>query len=91
MLVKQNIIYVPGKLANAAGVAVSGLERTQNAALMAWNLDKVDKSLNKIMKEIHKRAIPHIDTDQKVLQYRKGANIYSFKKLADTMLTFSVQ
>lgn len=91
LLLKQNIIYVPGKLANAGGVAVSGLERTQNAALTAWSLDKVDKSLKEIMKEIHKRAIQHIDPEQKILQYRKGANIYSFKKLADTMLAFGVQ
>lgn len=90
LMIKQNILYGPGKIANAGGVAVSGLERTQNAAFTSWSLSKVDKTLKKIMHDIHDRATMHIEKENGIYQYRKGANIYGFKKLADSLVAFGL-
>jgi glutamate dehydrogenase (NADP+) len=84
-------LYAPGKAANAGGVAVSGLEISQNVARMSWKQAEVEKLLIDIMADIHGRCVefgssagtPHID-------YVRGANIAGFKKVADAMLAFGV-
>ncbi len=91
IILKENIPYGPGKAANAGGVAVSGLERSQNASLESWSLEKVDKELQSIMKNIHDRCQEHVEKEDGVIPYRKGANIYGFKKLADTLLSYGVK
>lgn len=91
IILKENIPYGPGKAANAGGVAVSGLERSQNASLQSWSLQKVDDELKDIMKDIHQRAQENVEKQNGVIPYRKGANIYGFKKLADTLLSYGVK
>ncbi len=89
-VLSKPIIYAPGKAANAGGVAVSGLERSQNATLESWSKEKVDDKLRTIMKEIHTRSIEHVEKEKGILPYRKGANIYGFKRLADTLLAYGI-
>jgi len=88
--INVNAIYGPAKAANAGGVAVSGLERSQNAELTTWPIAKVDEELNRIMKDIHQRCIEHVDKKDGVYPYSRGANIYGFKKLAGAMMAHGV-
>ena len=82
----NNILYGPGKAANAGGVAVSGLEMSQNALRVGWSREEVDARLRGIMKAIHTSAYnaseEYGDTGNLVL----GANIAGFVKVADSML-----
>lgn len=91
VVLKKKMLYGPAKAANAGGVAVSGLERSQNASLVSWSLEKVEGELKSIMSDIHERCCEHVERDGKVMPYRKGANIYAFKKLADTLLQYGVK
>ncbi|SFR75689.1 glutamate dehydrogenase (NADP) [Marinobacter daqiaonensis] len=90
-LLRDNIPYGPGKAANAGGVAVSGLERSQNAALQSWSLNTVDSLLGEIMVDIHKRCIENVDRQNGVYPYSKGANIYGFRRLADAMVSYGIK
>ena len=85
-----NALYGPAKAANAGGVAVSGLERSQNAELTTWPISRVDEELNRIMKEIHERCIQHVEKKDGIYPYSRGANIYGFKKLAGAMIAHGV-
>lgn len=91
VMLENPILYAPGKASNAGGVAVSALERTQNAEMRGWKLERVDNELQDIMKDIHLRCIEHIDRREGFYPYRKGANISSFKKLADTMVAYGIK
>ena len=91
VLIENKIIYGPGKAANAGGVAVSGLERTQNAEMRSWSLERVDDELRNIMKDIHRRCIEHVNKEDGVYPYRRGANITSFKKIADTLVAYGLK
>lgn len=86
----DSIVFAPGKAANAGGVAVSGLERTQNAQHMAWQKNEVDDQLKRIMQAIHDRCVEHGRTEDNTVDYRKGANIAGFLRLADAMLAQGV-
>lgn len=86
----NQVLYGPAKAANAGGVTVSGLERSQNASLESWGLKEVDNKLQTIMKTIHDRCCEHVDKVDGLTPYRKGANIYGFKKLADTLISFGI-
>ncbi len=79
------ILYGPGKAANAGGVAVSGLEMTQNAMRLSWGRREVDERLGRIMKEIHRTCVKH-GRNGKFTNYVDGANIAGFIKVADAML-----
>jgi len=79
------ILYGPGKAANAGGVAVSGLEMSQNAAHMAWPREEVDGRLKEIMSSIH-RACVEYGKDGDFVNYVKGANVAGFLKVANAML-----
>jgi glutamate dehydrogenase/leucine dehydrogenase len=79
------ILYGPGKAANAGGVAVSGLEMSQNAMRLSWTRKEVDDRLHTIMKDIHSTCVEH-GTDGDFINYVNGANIAGFIKVADTML-----
>jgi glutamate dehydrogenase (NADP+) len=86
LFVEKKILYGPGKAANAGGVAVSGLEMSQNSLRMSWTREEVDGHLKRIMKDIHqasyKAAEKYGDKDNLVL----GANVAGFLKVADAML-----
>jgi glutamate dehydrogenase (NADP+) len=79
------ILYGPGKAANAGGVAVSGLEMTQNAMRLSWTREEVDERLHMIMKEIHRTCVEHGKKGD-FINYVDGANIAGFIKVADSML-----
>ncbi|MBL37494.1 MAG: NADP-specific glutamate dehydrogenase [Xanthomonadales bacterium] len=87
----DSIVFAPGKAVNAGGVAVSGLERTQNAQHMPWPKDEVDENLRRIMREIHDRCVEYgTRQGSDAVDYRKGANIAGFLRLADAMLAQGV-
>ena len=83
--IKNKILFGPGKAANAGGVAVSGLEMSQNSMRINWSKKEVDSKLNQIMKDIHKQCIQYGTTDN-YINYVKGANIAGFIKVADSMI-----
>lgn len=85
------ILFAPSKAANAGGVAVSGLEMSQNSARITWKEDELEKLLRDIMTGIHDRCVEYGQTagDDHV-NYVKGANIAAFTKVADAMLAYGV-
>jgi glutamate dehydrogenase/leucine dehydrogenase len=85
LFLEQKIVFGPGKAANAGGVAVSGLEMSQNSMRMSWSREEVDEKLQTIMKNIHLACIQH-GTEKDYINYVKGANIAGFIKVADAML-----
>lgn len=86
---EAGIFYAPGKAANAGGVAISGLEMTQNAMRMAWTRDEVDQRLQGIMARIHEQCVEYGRVNGRV-NYVQGANIAGFVKVADAMLAYGV-
>jgi glutamate dehydrogenase (NADP+) len=84
------ILYAPGKAANAGGVAVSGLEMSQNSARLSWKEEELQRLLKDIMDGIHERCIEYGRLADGRIDYVKGANIAGFKKVADAMLAFGV-
>ncbi len=82
---EAQILFGPGKAANAGGVAVSGLEMTQNAMRLSWTRQEVDERLQMIMKEIHRTCVKY-GTQDGFVNYIDGANIGGFIKVADAML-----
>ncbi len=80
----NKVMFGPGKAANAGGVAVSGLEMSQNSSFENWSREDVDSRLQKIMVSIHNQCIEH--GGQTDTNYVKGANIAGFIKVADSML-----
>jgi len=86
---EARILYAPGKAANAGGVAVSGLEMTQNAMMLSWTREEVDNKLKEIMTNIHKNCVKH-GTEGDYVNYVKGANIAGFIKVADAMVSQGV-
>ncbi len=81
----EKILYGLGKAANAGGVAVSGLEMSQNSLRYSWTREEVDQKLQRIMKDIHKQCVDH-GTEGNFVNYVNGANIAGFIKVADTMI-----
>ena len=84
-LQKNNVLFGPGKASNAGGVAVSGLEMSQNSMRINWTRDEVDNKLKDIMKHIHEACVSH-GSENGSVNYVKGANIAGFIKIADSML-----
>ena len=82
---ESNILFGPGKAANAGGVAVSGLEMSQNSMRIKWGRDEVDQKLLGIMKSIHTSCVENGENNSHV-DYVKGANIAGFIKVADAMI-----
>ena len=83
---EKRILYGPGKAANAGGVAVSGLEMSQNSLRMSWSREEVDGHLRRIMKSIHKACVETAEEFGTQGNYVSGANIAGFLKVADAML-----
>lgn len=86
----NNVLFGPGKAANAGGVSVSGLEMSQNSLKMSWSRDEVDKLLLNIMKNIHKASLDAAEAYGKKGDYVAGANIAGFMKVAKAMLAYGV-
>ena len=84
----RKIMFAPGKASNAGGVAVSGLERTQNAIGLSWTHEEVDSHLQKIMKDVHSKCVDHGRDADGTMNYVKGANLAGFIKVADAMLAY---
>jgi len=80
------ILYAPGKASNAGGVAVSGLEMTQNSMRLGWPREEVDERLQQIMRDIHATCSEHGRREDGFVDYMKGANVAGFIKIADAML-----
>lgn len=81
---ENNILYAPGKAANAGGVAVSALEMSQNSMRYQWSAEEVDVKLHEIMKDIYEKSKEM--SEKYNVSLAKGANIAGFKKVADTMI-----
>ncbi len=84
--IEKKIPFGPGKAANAGGVAVSGLEMSQNAMKLSWSSEEVDEKLKGIMSNIHEACVAEGTEADGYINYVKGANIAGFKKVADAML-----
>jgi glutamate dehydrogenase (NADP+) len=82
----RKILYGPGKAANAGGVAVSGLEMSQNSMRFQWTPAEVDEKLQSIMKNIHAACVKHGKSADGYVNYVNGANISGFIKVANAML-----
>lgn len=87
---EARIMFAPSKAANAGGVAVSGLEMTQNSIRMSWSRDELNRQLREIMSGIHTRCERHGRESDDYINYLKGANIAGFVKVADAMLAYGV-
>ncbi|PKP37820.1 MAG: NADP-specific glutamate dehydrogenase [Bacteroidetes bacterium HGW-Bacteroidetes-14] len=84
--VKAKILYAPGKAVNAGGVAVSGLEMTQNAMHISWTAEEVDAKLKQIMFSIHEACVKYGTQKDGYINYVNGANIAGFMKVAQATL-----
>jgi len=89
LFIEAGILFAPGKASNAGGVAVSGLEMSQNAMRLLWTGGEVDNKLHAIMQSIH-HACVHYGEENGRINYVKGANIAGFVKVADAMLAQGV-
>ncbi len=85
-LMENGIVFMPGKAANAGGVATSGLEMSQNSERLSWTFEEVDEKLHGIMKNIYHAADDAAKEYGVEGNYVMGANIAGFKKLADAMM-----
>jgi glutamate dehydrogenase (NADP+) len=87
---ENNVLYGPGKAANAGGVATSGLEMSQNSLKLSWTREEVDSRLLIIMKSIHKACVETAEAYGKKGDYVTGANIAGFTKVANAMLAYGI-
>lgn len=85
-LIENNILFMPGKAANAGGVSVSGLEQSQNAIRLSWTFEEVDERLKNIMKDIFKKVENAAGKYGASGNYVIGANIAGFEKVALAMI-----
>jgi glutamate dehydrogenase (NADP+) len=86
VFLESKVLFGPGKAANAGGVAVSGLEMSQNSMRLSWSREEVDAKLHDIMKSIHKASHETAEAYGTPGNYVNGANIAGFLKIADAML-----
>ena len=87
---EAKILFGPGKAANAGGVAVSGLEQSQNALRLSWSRNEVDSRLQAIMHDIHKKCVEQGTKEDGHVNYVDGANIAGFMKVAETMVAYGI-
>jgi len=84
------ILFGPAKASNAGGVAVSGLEQSQNALRLSWHRDEVDGRLQEIMRSIHGKCVRYGEQKDGKVDYVAGANIAGFVKVADAMMAYGI-
>ncbi|MEM8893040.1 MAG: NADP-specific glutamate dehydrogenase [Bacteroidota bacterium] len=87
---EAKILYGPSKAANAGGVAVSGLEMTQNSMRLNWTEEEVENKLKDIMMKIHQQCVEYGQESSDYINYVKGANIAGFVKVADATIAQGV-
>lgn len=87
---KNNTLYAPGKASNAGGVAVSGLEMSQNSMRYNWTREEVDEKLKNIMKSIHADCVTYGTKEDGNVDYVTGANVAGFIKVANAMMAQGV-
>jgi glutamate dehydrogenase (NADP+) len=90
IFLSSGILYGPGKAANAGGVAVSGLEMSQDSQRLQWDRDRVDEMLRSIMRSVHSQVRAAAEEYGTPENYVAGANIAGFVKVADAMLDEAV-
>ncbi len=86
----SEILFAPGKASNAGGVAVSGLEMSQDSLRLFWTENEVDAKLRSIMENIHRTCLCYGKKEDGGIDYVKGANIGGFVRVADAMLAQGV-
>ena len=86
LLLKNNILYSPGKASNAGGVACSGFEMAQNSTKIKWTKEEVDQRLRQVMIDIHQNCLQAAERYGDPGNYCSGANIAGFIKVANAML-----
>ncbi len=87
---EAKILFAPSKAANAGGVAVSGLEMSQNSARISWSEDELQKLLRDTMQGIHDKCVEYGEESDGYVNYLKGSNIAGFVKVGDAMLAYGV-
>jgi glutamate dehydrogenase (NADP+) len=87
---KNGVVYAPGKASNAGGVAVSGLEMSQNSVRQYSTFEVLDDQLKDIMKNIHDDCFAHGKQADGSIDYKKGANVAGFEKIAKAMVNYGV-
>jgi len=90
MFQDQKILFAPSKAANAGGVAVSGLEMSQNSARISWKEAELQQLLKDIMQQIHDQCEKYGRESDTYVNYLKGANIAGFIKVADAMMAHGI-
>jgi len=90
LFLENRMLFGPGKAVNAGGVAVSGLEMSQNAMHLSWSAEEVDEKLRYIMSAIHDQCLKYGKEEDGYINYVKGANIAGFIKVADAMMAQGV-
>ena len=83
---EAGLLYAPGKAANAGGVAVSGLEMSQNSERLSWTREQVDERLKRIMNDIHQNCVKYGTQPDGYINYVRGANVAGFLKVAKAMM-----
>ena len=83
-------LFGPAKAVNAGGVAVSGLEQSQNAQRMSWSREEVNQRLDSIMESIHDKCVQYGKAEDGFVDYVKGANVAGFVKVAEAMLAYGI-
>ncbi len=84
------VLFGPSKAANAGGVAVSGLEMSQNSARISWSEDELQKLLSSTMQGIHDKCVEYGEGENGKVDYLAGANVAGFVKVADAMMAYGV-
>ncbi|MDH3468956.1 MAG: NADP-specific glutamate dehydrogenase [Gammaproteobacteria bacterium] len=89
--VKARVLFAPSKAANAGGVAISGLEMSQNSVRVTWSIDELQARLRNIMRDIHDRCVEFgSEPGNDYIDYVKGANVAGFIKVANAMVAYGV-
>lgn len=87
---RARILFGPAKAANAGGVAVSGLEQSQNSLRLSWGREEVDAKLKEIMINIHQQCVEYGKVGKNHVDYVKGANLAGFVKVAESMMAYGI-
>ena len=90
ILQEADVLFGPGKAANAGGVATSGLEMSQNATGISWSRERVDEQLKDIMRNIHQQCVTHGAEEGRPVNYVRGANLAGFHRVAEAMVAHGV-
>lgn len=85
---ERGILHAPGKASNAGGVAVSGLEQSQNAMRLSWEPEEVDRRLRRIMSDIHARCAADGGDGGDSIDYIRGSNLAGFRKVAEALKAY---